>query len=154
MPMPSPGSTTILKSLLALMASPGRCLQVLQAVALEDREQLAARALAMRAVHLVRAARIARADALDERRMLLGRVHRLRPQAQGDAPHAVRAVPEVEHRLGEQAVAGEIDQLAMEALVGLGPSLEVVGAERTRHVARGALERRQLPVRGSALREQ
>jgi hypothetical protein len=59
-----------------------------------------------------------RPHALDQSACARGGVHRLGPQAQAEHARAVGAVPVVQHRGLQLAVAGQLHQLRMEAFVG------------------------------------
>ena len=83
-------------------------------------------------------------------------MHRLGPKPEREHAGAMRPVPEIEHGLHQEPVARQLDQCAMKALVRLGPCVQIVGLERTCHVARCPLQRLDLglgrPAPGRQLR--
>jgi hypothetical protein len=78
-----------------------------------------------------------------------------RVQGRGEQAEAVGLVEETARDLDQMAVAGQLDQEGVEAVVGLGPGVAVVGLEGRVHIGDGALKAAQLlgrqPARGELL---
>lgn len=86
------------------------------------------------------------AQALDHLHVLLRRVHRLGAQAQAEHACTVGAIPVVQHRGLQLAVSRQIEQMGMEALVGLRPLLQLILGQRLLHGLRGLNQRSQFLV--------
>ena len=102
-------------------------LHLLQTKALEDREQLRACPLAMRAKHAGRTLGVTLAQLLQHRHMFFCRVHRCGSQPQCEHAGAVGTIPVIEYRVGELPIARQLNQPAVKILIGCGPRVEVVG---------------------------